>query len=132
MNTSFGYYIDKIKDLIIDPVYRMRYLSRMGFYKNDEEYIKKLYYRIFGKKLNLKNPRTFNEKNNWRKLYDRRAIYTQMVDKYRSKEFVRKRVGEGYTFPLLGVWNKPEQIKFDSLPEKFVLKSNHGGGYCSL
>lgn len=122
------YFCEKLRDFVVDPVYRMRYLSRKGFYKDDEKYISMLYKKYFGKDLNLKSPKTFNEKNNWRKLYDRRPIYTTMVDKYRSKQYVAEKIGEGHTFQLLGVWDKSEQINFDILPDKFVLKSNHGGG----
>ena len=123
------YYLKKAGEFVADPVYRARYLSRKGFFKDDEKYLRMLYQRVFGKELNLRHPVTFNEKNNWRKLYDRRPVYTQMVDKYRSKDYVKSRAGEGYTFPLLGVWDDPEYISFEALPERFVLKSNHGGGF---
>lgn len=122
------YYLEKMKEFMTEPVYRARYLSRKGFFKDDEKYLRMLYKRVFKKELNLRHPQTFNEKNNWRKLYDRRPVYTQMVDKYRSKEYVKDRAGDGYTFPLLGVWDKPEHINFETLPDRFVLKSNHGGG----
>lgn len=122
------YYIGKVREFVTDPVYRIRYLSRKGLFKDDEKYIKMIYRRMFDKEMDLDNPKTFNEKNNWRKLYDRRPIYTEMVDKYLCKKIVEEKVGKGYTFPLLGVWDKPEQIDFNYLPKKFVLKSNHGGG----
>lgn len=121
------YYIGKVREFVTDPVYRIRYLSRKGLFKDDEKYIKMIYRRMFDKEMDLDNPKTFNEKNNWRKLYDRRPIYTEMVDKYLCKKIVEEKVGKGYTFPLLGVWDKPEQIDFNYLPKKFVLKSNHGG-----
>ena len=95
---------------------------------SDRRYIEKLYYKRFGVKPDLDNPKTFNEKNNWRKLHDRRDIYTQMVDKYRAKEFIAERCGEGHTARLLGVWDDPADIDFDALPDQFVLKPNHAGG----
>lgn len=95
---------------------------------NDRKYIEMVYKKRFGVMPDLDNPKNFNEKNNWRKLYDRRDIYTSMVDKYRIKDVVRERCGEGYAFPLLGVWNKPKEIDFSQLPDKFVLKVNHAGG----
>ena len=89
----------------------------------------KIYYRIYtGKKLNLENPKTFNEKLQWLKIYDRKPEYTQMVDKYEVKRFVAEKVGEKYVIPLLGVWDSYDEIDFDKLPNKFVLKCTHAGG----
>lgn len=95
---------------------------------DDKRYIELKYKKIFGVKPNLENPRSFNEKNNWRKLYDRKDVYTQMVDKYAIKEIIKERVGSEYTFPLLGAWKKVSDIDIDSLPDSFVLKVNHSGG----
>lgn len=77
---------------------------------------------------NWKNPQTFNEKIQWLKLYNRRPEYTEMVDKYAVKDYVAKIIGEKYVIPTLGVWNRPEDIDWNSLPESFVLKTTHGGG----
>lgn len=106
------------------PVWYIRYKGYLG----DQEYIRQTYQKRFGYPLNLDDPKTFNEKNNWRKLYDRKEIYTKIVDKYQFKEYVAERMGEGYTFPLIDVWDRPEEIDFSKLPEKFVLKANHAGG----
>ncbi|MBE6712970.1 MAG: glycosyl transferase [Ruminococcaceae bacterium] len=83
---------------------------------------------IMGKSLHLKNPVTFNEKLQWLKLYDRKPIYTTMVDKYEAKKFVSEKIGEEYIIPTLGVWNSFDEIDFDSLPEQFVLKCTHDSG----
>ena len=80
------------------------------------------------KKLNLNNPKTFNEKLQWLKLYNRKPEYTTMVDKYAVKEYVASKIGESYIIPTLGVWDKPEDIDWDSMPNQFVLKTTHGGG----
>lgn len=98
----------------------------------DKLYLKIYYYNIFGKRLNLKNPKTFNEKIQWLKLYDRQPEYTVMVDKYKVREYVAKKIGEQYLIPLLGVWDHPEEIDFDLLPNQFVLKCNHNSavGMC--
>lgn len=77
---------------------------------------------------NWKNPKTYNEKLQWLKLYDRRPEYTTMVDKYAVKDYVSKIIGENYIIPTLGVWDKPEEINWESLPNRFVLKTTHGGG----
>ena len=78
--------------------------------------------------LHLDNPSTFNEKQNWLKLHDRRPEYTIMVDKYLVKEYVAIIIGEKYIIPTLGVWESPEDIDFDKLPDRFVLKCNHNSG----
>jgi hypothetical protein len=75
--------------------------------------------------LNLKNPKTFNEKLQWIKLYDRKPLYTQLADKYEVRKFITETIGEKYLVPLLGVWERFEDIDFETLPDKFVLKCNH-------
>ena len=65
---------------------------------------------------------------NWIKLYDRESIYTTLVDKFTVRDYVSKRVGTKYLIPLLGVWDRIEDIDFDSLPNHFVLKCNHDNG----
>lgn len=86
-------------------------------------------YRIkIGKKLDLKNPQRFTEKLQWLKLYDRRPEYTKMVDKITAKDYVASIIGNEYIIPTLGVWKRFDDIDFDCLPEKFVLKTNHSGG----
>ena len=81
-----------------------------------------------GKKLNLKDPQTFSEKLQWLKLYNRQSEYTRMVDKYAVKEYVASIIGPEYVIPTLGVWDRAEDIEWDKLPDRFVLKTTHGGG----
>ena len=94
----------------------------------DAPYLKLLYRFKMGHRLDLKSPKTFTEKIQWLKLYNRKPEYTKMVDKYAVKEYVANLIGEEYIIPTLGVWNKPEDIDWDSLPNQFVLKTTHGGG----
>ena len=94
----------------------------------DADYLKLLYRFKMGHRLELKNPQTFTEKLQWLKLYNRKPEYTKMVDKYAVKEYVANIIGEEYIIPTLGVWDKPEDIDWDSLPNQFVLKTTHGGG----
>lgn len=94
----------------------------------DTAYIRLKYWYHFRKLPNLKNPQTFNEKLQWLKLYDRKTEYTQMVDKYLVRGFIKEKIGEEYLIPLIGVWDSPDDIDFDSLPERFVLKCNHNSG----
>ena len=94
----------------------------------DKAYISLQFFKRFKRFPNLKSPKTFNEKLQWLKLNDRREVYTEMVDKYEAKEYVSRLIGEEYVIPNLGVWDSPEQIDFDTLPQSFVLKWNHDSG----
>ena len=95
---------------------------------SDEAYLRMRFQKRLGRKLNLENPRTYNEKLQWLKLYDRRPEYSVLVDKYEVKKYVADRIGERYIIPTLGVWNTFEEIDFDSLPDQFVLKCTHDSG----
>ena len=95
---------------------------------SDELYIRLKWMANMNYKLKLKNPKTYNEKLNWLKLYDRRPDYTMMVDKYAVKKYVASIIGEEYVIPTIGVWNSVEEIEWDTLPQQFVLKSTHDSG----
>lgn len=105
-------------------------LMRRGYFDwmNDAAYLKLKYKIAIGRKLDLKNPQTFNEKLQWLKLHDRKAIYTTMVDKYAVKEYVASIIGEEHVIPTLGVWDSFDEIDFDLLPDQFVLKCTHDSG----
>ncbi len=94
----------------------------------DRAYLQMKYKASFGKKMNLDNPRTYNEKLNWMKLYDRNPKYIALVDKYEVKSIVADIIGEEYIIPTLGVWDKFEDIDFNTLPNQFVLKCTHDSG----
>lgn len=94
----------------------------------DSLYLKCLFKKKMGAKLNLRNPQTFNEKLQWLKLHDRKPEYTTMVDKYAAKKYVADKIGEQYIIPTLGVWDKYEDIDFNKLPNQFVLKCTHDSG----
>ena len=95
---------------------------------SDKTFIKIEYRNRMRKKLNLKTPQTFNEKLQWLKIYDRKPIYTTMVDKYEVKNYVADKIGDEYIIPTLGVWDSFDEIDFDSLPDQFVLKCTHDSG----
>ena len=105
-------------------------LNRRGLLKflPDKMHLRLMYRAHTGKKLDLKHPKTYNEKLQWIKLNDRRPLYTQIVDKYAVREYVQEKIGDEYLVPLLGKWDNPEDINFDRLPEQFVLKCNHDSG----
>ncbi|MDE6365137.1 MAG: glycosyl transferase [Lachnospiraceae bacterium] len=86
-----------------------------------------------GKTLNLEHPKTFNEKLQWLKLYDRNPAYTRMVDKYEVRKYVKETIGERYLIPLVGgPWLQFEEIVFSTLPEQFVLKCTHDSGSVAI
>lgn len=95
---------------------------------NDKSFLKVKYKQRIKQRLNLDNPQTFNEKLQWLKLYDRKPEYTNMVDKYEVKKYIASIIGEEYIIPTLGVWDNFEDIDFDKLPNKFVLKCTHDSG----
>lgn len=97
-------------------------------FDNQALLISSLYRLGTGKRLNLKSPRTFTEKIQWLKLHDHNELYHSLVDKYAVKGFVRDKIGEEYVIPSYGVWDTFDDIDFDDLPNKFVLKTTNGGG----
>lgn len=115
---------------ISNPQYRIKICDWLKMYKNlsDKEYLSKMYYCCFGKKIDLDAPKTFNEKIQWLKLNDRRSEYTLFVDKYEIKNIISKQLGEEFIVPTYGVWNYFEEIDFSLLPNQFVLKTTHDSG----
>lgn len=81
-----------------------------------------------GYKPNLENPRTFNEKVSWFKLYVRDPRTTRCADKYAVREYVAEKIGEEHLVPLLGVYDSVEEIDVSKLPKEFVFKPNHESG----
>lgn len=79
--------------------------------------------------LDLDNPVTFNEKIQWLKVNGDLQCMAKLADKYLVKQFVEEKLGSSYLVKLLGVWDNANEINFDKLPNKFVLKCNHGCGY---
>lgn len=85
--------------------------------------LKQTFYRYCHYYLDLDNPKTFNQKINWLKLNYYTKDMSTCVDKYEFKQYIAEHLGEGYTVPVYGVWENENQIDFNSLPERFVLKS---------
>jgi hypothetical protein len=94
----------------------------------DKPYLSLRYRCNVGHWMSWSHPRTFTEKLQWLKVYGFRPEYTRMVDKYAVKDYVAGIIGQEHIIPTLGVWNRPEDIDWDSLPSRFVLKTTHGGG----
>lgn len=105
-------------------------LSSLGLtaFIPDKLYLKIRFYLEVGRKLNLKSPQTYNDKLQWLKLHEKNPQYTQMVDKYEVREYIKEKIGEEYLIPILGVWESADEIDFDKLPNQFVLKCTHDSG----
>lgn len=112
---------------ITNPDFRFLAMGKYGLlnYMDDEKYLKRMYRINMGKDMDLVNPKLFNEKLQWLKLYDRNPLYTTMVDKYAAKKYVGEIIGDEYIIPTIGVWNRADDIDFDALPNQFVLKCTH-------
>jgi hypothetical protein len=108
-------------------------IMRSSFFNRipDNIYLKIQYKLHIGKSIDFKNPKTFNEKLQWLKLYDRKPEYTRYVDKYEVRPYISQTIGEEYLIPLLGVYNSVDEIDFDKLPNQFVLKCTHGS-HCNI
>lgn len=106
-------------------------LVKIGKIVPDKMWVELIYRYKFGKKLNLKNPVTFNEKLQWLKIYDHNEQHAILVDKEKVKAYVADLIGEEYIIPTIGVWTDFDDIDFGSLPNRFVLKCTHdSGGLC--
>ena len=106
-------------------------LRRLWFMFDDKTYLKLRYRLEMGKSLDFKKCRTMNEKLQWLKLYNRKPEMTDIIDKVKVKDIIKKRLGEKYVIPTLKVWNHPDDITpadIDMLPDSFVIKTNHSGG----
>jgi len=126
---------NKFVKAIKDPFWTLAVILRKlsPFIKNDALYLKLLYFfEMRGKILHLKNPKSFNEKLQWLKIYDYKPEYTKLVDKLAVKDYVESRIGNKLIIPTLSVWDSVEEIDWDSLPNQFVLKTTHGGGGCGV
>lgn len=99
---------------------------------DERQYVENLkiqFCRANGYSLNLENPKTLSEKLYWLRAYDNTPLKTQLADKYLVREYVKEKIGEEYLIPLLGVYDHFDEIDFDSLPQRFVIKCNHGSSY---
>lgn len=123
----FGFSPEERKRYFYNLVIRAdkRSKGQMGF---DRIVLKARFFRVFGRTLNLKAPKAFNEKIQWMKLYDHDPRYTQFSDKYQAKILVGEIIGKEHIIPTIGVWDHFDQIDFSTLPKQFVLKCTHDSG----
>lgn len=116
--------------ILFNSDFRFVWLANKGLKSKTpaDKFLKKEYRFFMGRELDLEKPELYTEKLQWLKLYDHRTEYTTMVDKYTVKQYVANRIGDEYVIPLLGVWDRVEDIDFDSLPNRFVFKTTHDSG----
>lgn len=122
---------DTFKRWIENPWEIASSFARRGWlnFLSDKTYLSVIYQARFGKRINWENPKTFNEKLQWLKLYDKNPNYCKMVDKYNAKQFAAERIGSEHIVKVLGgPWNSFDEIDFDALPKQFVLKTTHDCG----
>ena len=119
---------NKKENLFIKKVLRRILKLKIFNLLNDKIYLKLKFRVIMNSRLDLKNPQTFNEKLQWLKIYDRKEKYIEMVDKYLVRDYIERKIGKEYLMPILGIYDKFEDINFEELPTKFVIKCNHDSG----
>lgn len=127
-------YLDEQSRLITEQRGRIDHLSWLSSYRAQKyapeskhpEILSDWYRDATGKNLDLNNPRTFNEKIQWLKLYDSTLLKTRLADKFLVRDWVKEKIGERYLVPLLGVYDNFSEINFEALPNQFVIKATHG------
>ena len=126
----FSTLMTRLIKIIKNPRRIILVLMNKGFLNwiSDETYIKIQYRAFTGKKLSLLLPETYNEKRQWLKLYGNLQNYIHLVDKFEVRNYISETIGEDYLIPLIGVWDRFDDIDFDKLPEQFVLKCTHDSG----
>lgn len=128
-------FIQKIKQFItkgnskeLTPSQQQKYYKKLSPSLYPEE-LKKWYKKNTGMELNLNSPKTFNEKLQWLKIYNATPLKTKLADKYLVRDWVKEKIGEEYLTPLIGVYDRFEDINIKELPERFALKCNHGASW---
>ncbi len=117
----------KIKMLL--KVLVIKFSQRFPKAISDESYSRLLYFIVFGKRIDLKNPKTFNEHIITKKLEDKKYGYDKYTDKYSVREYVKECIGEEILNEVYGVYDSFDDIDFDKLPDSFALKATHASGF---
>lgn len=122
--------LSTLKAYLINPAKIINYFGSKGRMKfiPDKLYLKIVYRANIGKRLSLDNPKTFTEKIQWLKLYDRKPEYVQLVDKAKVRKYIANTIGKKYLIPVLGIYKRFDDIDFTRLPNQFVLKCTHDSG----
>lgn len=120
----------KLKKIFVNPSDLFVYLGTKGYlnWLPDEKYLKVIYFSYLKEPLNLKNPKRFSEKLQWLKIQDKNKELTKFVDKYEVRKIIAEKLGEEYLIPMIGQYSSVDDINWEALPSKFVLKATHGCG----
>lgn len=110
-------------------VINIKYDIFISKFTSEEKYIIKQYKKRTGKKLNLDNPKTFNEKIQWLKLYYKNDKMHNCVDKYEARKIVEEKIGDNILIKNYGVWDNFDDINFEKLPNEFILKLTNGSSF---
>ena len=105
------------------PIKKLRRKIKARFQIVSKRHLKSKFFEILGYELNLENPKTFNEKINWLKFNENTPLKTRCADKYAVREYIKEKGYEDILVKLYGVWDRPEDINWDDLPQRFVLKT---------
>lgn len=126
-------HITIVKNLLSGKTGLFYLLGLKGFFKSmdDEKYLKRMYKSKFKMPLDLEHPKAYTAKLQWLKLHDRKDIYTTYADKVAVRDYIADKLGEEYLVPVFAVYEKVDDIEWDALPERFVLKCSHGSG-CNI
>lgn len=118
-----------VKKRVLKLLWGVLYRLRLTGLFSDAVFTRMMYYCYTGQRLNLRQPSDFNQKIQWLKLNYHNPLWVLCADKYAVREYVRSRIGEKYLNKCIGVYERVEDIKFEALPTKFVLKATHGSGW---
>ncbi len=120
----------KVRRYLESPYYALGddLIKKHPSWFSDKYFIKVFWREMFGYPLDLEHPVTFNEKIQWMKYYDRDPRLPDRIDKLKVKDWVATVIGQEYVIPTLAVYDTPDSISLEGLPDKFVLKCNHDSG----
>lgn len=128
-NNKFLIFTLKLRKVVKNPrILLTLMLIRIAPLFPDKLYLRLIFFARTGKRLNLDNPLTYNEKLQWLKLYNRKREYTKMVNKIEAKKYVASIIGDEYIIPTIAEYNSVKEIEWEKLPDKFVLKCTHDSG----
>ncbi len=124
---------NSIKQIIPETLYNKYMLCKYenNIHKNYstiEKEINERYKNTFGRDINWENPKTYNEKLNIMKIYGATELKAKLTDKFLVRDWIKEKIGEEYLIPLIGVYDTFNDIDFEKLPERFVMKCNHDSG----
>ena len=129
----FMSYLAIVKRLLSGKTGLFYLMGLKGFFKwmDDETYLKRMYKSKFKMALDLEHPKAYTAKLQWLKLHDRKDIFTTLADKVAVRDYIKAKLGEEYLVPAFTVYNSVDEIDWEALPQRFVLKCSHGSG-CNI